>query len=308
MKIRLLIGVCALSVWLGGEALAAQLVRQGTPHEALFSLAFEGDRGFAAGSLGSLYESRDKGLAWSEVEGPPTHLAILGLDVEEDRVLTVGQLGEIFVRDASGWRAGENDSRDRLFAAAFAGDGAAIAVGAFGTILRSSDDGDSWQRVDIDWQSVLPDGFEPHLYDIAIAADGSAVVVGEFSLVLRSVDRGMTWQVAHHRKASLFGVAFDGAVGLAVGQDGIVLRSVDNGRQWRREDSALTGNLVDVALKGETAVAVGVRVAGISHDRGLTWRAVDDPDIEDGWYPAAAVRPDGGGLVAGHAGRIVSVD
>ena len=57
MKIRLLIGVCALSVWLGGEALAAQLVRQGTPHEALFSLAFEGDRGFAAGSLGSLYES-----------------------------------------------------------------------------------------------------------------------------------------------------------------------------------------------------------------------------------------------------------
>ena len=291
-----------------GGATGTAFVRQGTPHEALFALAFDGEEGYAAGELGSLFESGDGGATWTEAEGPPTGLSVLGLAAENGRILTVGQLGEIFVHDKDGWLEAENPDANRLFAAAFVGNGSAVAVGAFGTVLRSTDDGKSWQKVQIDWQAVLSDDFEPHLYDVAVAADGAVVLVGEFALVMRSADGGATWQRVHKGEASLFGIAFDGPEGLAVGQDGFVLRTADNGATWTGGESGLGGNLIDVSLKGGTAVAVGVRLAGISEDGGRTWRELKDPRLEEGWYSAAAPRPGGGSVVAGYAGRIVAVD
>lgn len=292
----------------GPGARAADLLREGTPHEALFAVAFDGSDGYAAGNLGSLFETDDGGATWTAIDGPPTDLAVLGIAADAGRVVTVGQLGEIFVRDGDDWAAAANDNEERLFSVALLGDGAAVAVGAFGTILRSTDNGESWTRIPVDWSAVLSDGFEPHLYDVAVASDGAVVAVGEFALVMRSADGGANWQSVHTGEESLFGVALDGAHGLAVGQDGLVLSTSDDGKSWGGGPSGLAGNLIDVSLDGETAVAVGVRVAGISRDAGATWNELEDRQLESGWFPAAAVRPGGGTVVAGYAGRIVAID
>ncbi|WP_157534520.1 hypothetical protein [Hydrocarboniphaga effusa] len=41
------------------------VVLQGKAHQALFSVAFDGDRGVAVGAMGELLESSDGGKSWN---------------------------------------------------------------------------------------------------------------------------------------------------------------------------------------------------------------------------------------------------
>lgn len=306
----ILAAVVIAAGFLAGAARAdgtARLVRQGTPHEALFGIAFDGSRGLAVGALGAVLETSNAGRSWQKVEGPSTNLALLGVAIRGNKGIAVGQLGSTFVTDGGPWRAAQSEAEERLFSVGLVSDRVAVAVGAFGTIVRSLDGGETWQRQEIDWVSVLEEDFEPHLYDVTMTDEGAVVIVGEFGLVLRSEDAGASWRKVRKGEESLFGVAFAGHYGLAVGQDGAVVSTADAGRSWQAVKSGLDANLLDVWLHNDKAVVVGVRSAAISEDGGRSWQRLAEEGLDEGWHQAVSAADDLP-VAVGYAGRMLTIE
>ena len=277
----LLAGLFAVATGIHASDSPISLVRAGLPHDALYDITFVGQSGVAVGAHGALATSNDGGKTWSSSE-PVSELALLGVAASSNRLLIVGQQGEIFAGpDPQRLRRVESPTEERLFSVAFNEDGLAVAVGGFGTVLVSKDYGSSWQQEFLDWGELHPEGLEAHLYDVSINAAGEILICGEFAMILSSRNQGKTWRVRHRGDASLFAMYIDDSgTGLAVGQDGSILRTTNGGRKWRSIDTEGAANLLDVwhSEHGE-AVAIGIRAMWRSSDAGKSWAEIDGRSI-----------------------------
>lgn len=296
-------------------------VRRGTAHDAVFALSMAADgRGLAVGAAGTMLTTADHGRTWVE-QKPVTGLGLLGVATAGARQIAVGQGGAVLVRSGGGdWRTVDSGSDQRLFAVAIDEAGVAIAVGAFGTILKSADGGGTWSAFKPDWAVMSEQGIEPHLYAVSLGTDGTVTVAGEGGFILRSAISGAAdWNVLHvgdlaNQKgdASLFALSLtpDGR-GYAGGQDGALLMTADGGASWQPIGSGTREILLGVVPVGDgvlVCTTYGLR-RGTPDDAGkLRWQAVADDRIGGGWYAAMTPAGDGNSvLLAGHAGRIVRV-
>ncbi|MBK8992862.1 MAG: hypothetical protein IPM40_14830 [Gammaproteobacteria bacterium] len=134
-----------------------------------------------------------------------------------------------------------------------------IAVGAYGSYLRTSDGGRSWihdtARID------NPD--ELHYYAIVSGGSGRLLIVGESGSMFRSRDGGASWEaLSHAYEGTLFGaLAFTpGDAVCAFGLQGTVLVSPDFGDTWRRLDSPTESVLAGgtIARDGEALIVGNV--------------------------------------------------
>lgn len=301
-----------LGLWLllANIAVAAEPIfevrHQGIAHDALYDICFDESVGFAGGVAGALLRSEDGGLTWSQQSslGPE---AVLGLDCTSSTTLAVGQGGLILKKGGEAWRRIESGTEARLLSVSSNEDGLAVAVGGFGAVLRSRDGGDSWEPLTFDWEALLNDFLEPHIYDVQVSGDGVITIVGEFGLVLHSTDGGDSWNMTHHGEASLFALELDGNVGYAVGQDGIVLRTEDGAQTWRKLSSGTQANLLDVLTDRDGVVHVtGIRMLLQSADGGNTWVSRQPGDVDSRWYQSLSISK-AGVLMVGHSGRIVQI-
>ena len=317
--LRLIIAVfclCAVSMVpaLASTDTTITAVSSGTAHEALFGLCMNGTRVIAVGQHGLVLDSDDAGETWTERERF-TSAALLDVDCGDRTELYVGQSGELYRRHDGELEAVSSGTDARLMSVGQSPDGnLAVAVGAFGAILISTDDGRTWQHSSLDWFAVLEDYVEPHLYDVHVANDGSITVIGEFALVLQSTDGGMTWQKRHQGESSLFGLNIDSVgIGFAVGQEGTVLTTRDAGESW----AAIATPSNDILLNvGRTAagdiVATGIRKFIVSSDQGATWLEYADAALTTGWYQGLALLSTDAArqsvLLAGHQARILKIE
>ena len=217
-----------------------EIIRSGIPHDAIYALDFEGEKGIAAGNYGLMLETKDGGGSWTVVP-PATNLAVLGIATKGDRQVAVGMQGLIMTRSGDAdWQTIDSGFESRMLNVAIGKSGLTIAVGEFGFIGKSTDFGQTWKSItSYDWMNVNQDGYEPHLYDAAVFDDGTALVAGEFGVIMLSMDGGETWEAVNQADESVFDVHFaiDGSnTGYAIGQDGLVLRTADDGRTWTRID------------------------------------------------------------------------
>lgn len=282
---------------------------QGTVHQALFALDFDGPRGIAVGAAGEVQTSADGGKTWKK-DKLPTDIALLGVHTDAVRTIAVGQSGTVFVRGTEGaWQKVSAGTEKRLFSVSSNLEGLAVAAGEFGVLLLSEDGGRSWHPLTLDWMQVGTDGgAEPHLYGAHVAADGAISVVGEFGLVLRSVDRGRTWSVQNKASASLFALHVrDNGTGFAVGQDGYALRTTDGGLTWTCIDVGTKAILNGVYSSPDGRVTVtAMREMMVSTDDGASWTAIENPEVTTLWY--VGIDASGADVLAvGQAGRIVRI-
>jgi photosystem II stability/assembly factor-like uncharacterized protein len=289
------------------------VLRQGIAHDALYDLCFDARGGVAVGAAGTLLEAGTAGEDWRPHAGEPlTTLALLGAGCGGGRRLAVGQVGTMLLDEGSGWTRVESGTGQRLLAADLDSAGLAFAVGGFGTVLRSRDGGRHWESLAFDWQAIVEDFAEPHLYAVEVAEDGVVTIVGEFEMVLRSTDGGDSWMRVHRGDASLFGLHLrpDGA-GFAVGQQGRVLATRDGGASWQVLDTGQDASLLDVwSAPDGSIVASGMRTMLSSSDAGESWRVIEGADIATGWYAGLAEPTAGAGtrlVSAGHTGRVLVV-
>jgi photosystem II stability/assembly factor-like uncharacterized protein len=121
----------------------------------------------------------------------------------------------------------------------FADERRGLAVGAYGSLLATSDGGQTWEP-----RSVI-EGDDFHLNGIAQAPDGSIYLAAEAGRLYRSDDGGLTWKsLTSPYQGSFFGVLpmTDGGV-LAFGLRGNLFRSTDRGATWIRIETGTEATL-----------------------------------------------------------------
>ena len=151
----------------------------------------------------------------------------------------------------------------------------AVAVGDFGTILRTTDAGETWTGQN--------SGKSSRLIAIARTDSTTAIVVGDTGVILRTTDGGRTW--ASQTSGTLLplrGVSFYGRdMGTAVGgessaggpQPCVILQTTDGGLSWRGSTPNVSTILNGVCHTGPmTCTAVGMNdiILGTT-DGGRTW-------------------------------------
>jgi photosystem II stability/assembly factor-like uncharacterized protein len=186
---------------------------------------------WAVGHDAIILKSSDAGRHWRRVHDDPARQAPL-LDVlfiDALHGFAVGAYGTFLQSNDGGehWFARGISANDfHLNAMTRLGDGTLLIVGEHGTLLRSVDDGVSWQALVSpyvgSWFGVLPVGVH------------AALVFGLRGQLWRSDDAGAHWTALPvATQASLQGgrVLDDGTV-VVVGYDGVVLTSTDQARHF----------------------------------------------------------------------------
>lgn len=156
------------------------------------------------------------------------------------------------------------------------GDGMIIAVGDRGHILRSTDEGASWQ------QSPAPVSIL--LTTIDAAADGTLLAAGHDAVILRSTDEGASWEIVHREpewEQPILDLHMISAThGFAIGAYGLYLETDDGGMSWT-ERSIYDGDshlYASARLRdGSLLIAGEFGTLLRSEDEGATWAELDSP-------------------------------
>ena len=145
----------------------------------------------------------------------------------------------------------DNPDKYHLYGITRSSAGTLLVAGEAGTLLRSTDDGDSWERVDY----VYAGSF----FDAVSAGDGSLLIFGLRGNVFRSTDEGASWVPVqtNDQRTLMSGMATDDGTVVLAGAAGAVLFSDDNGVTFREipTDGGLVYSDVDLASDGRILLA-----------------------------------------------------
>jgi photosystem II stability/assembly factor-like uncharacterized protein len=149
-----------------------------------------------------------------------------------------------------------------------------VAVGALGTVIITSDGGETW---------AAPEGSLPgnqFLWGVCFGDSLRGVIVGKGGAVWWTADGGQHWAAGlSNTLEDLLDVAmFSSLDGLAVGRGGTVLRTTDGGANWTALASGTTKALMGVStLNASTAIAVGDFTILRTADGGDSWSEIAHP-------------------------------
>ena len=164
---------------------------------------------------------------------------------------------------------------DNLYGVDFGDSDHGIATGYFGTILRTSDGGQHWVRINSTTQELIR--------RVDMVSASKAWAIGHRGSILHSHDGGITWVSQKQANATyLRDISFASEkIGWAVGHDATILHTRDGGATWQKQKlSGYKGRdlprLNGVAALNETsAVLVGeFGVVGLTRDGGENWQLV----------------------------------
>ncbi len=131
-----------------------------------------------------------------------------------------------------------------------------ITSGAWGTLLRSSNNGATW--------STPTTGITDFLYDVTTDPISSVVTVGTGGSIFTSADNGANWALTAgptKTRQNINGLTASDSLLVAVGDNGVILNSSNDGVDWVRQTAApeypsifptatcTTSHLRDVAWK-----------------------------------------------------------
>ena len=152
-----------------------------------------------------------------------------------------------------------------------------VVVGERGVILRSTDQGQTWQG------AALPPA--PTLTGVSCArGTARGWAVGHDALILGTTDAGRTWHQQWQGKnledSFLDVLALDAQHVIAVGAYGLFVTTADGGRTWERRkilDEDYHLNQVACGPGGTLYIAGEHGTLLRSADQGATWQRIDSP-------------------------------
>ncbi len=208
-------------------------IRLNTPKEfSCYGADFHSDGSiYLAGSFGMVVRSEDFGDTW-EIMKPCTTNFLRDIRMDTRGFGTAVGYGLILRFDPASnkWHKSLMTNGYHLQSVAFGADGCGIAVGRWGIIYTTSDNGKTWRK-----QSRF---FSPNLLGIASDDRGNIVAVGVEGHILFSHDLGKSWRTAWLGNLGDIGninaVCSPGTgIFYAATQNGRLLISRDAGRSWK---------------------------------------------------------------------------
>lgn len=139
-----------------------------------------------------------------------------------------------------------------LRGASFINGNTGTVVGYHGTIVRTTDGGNSW--------TIQSSGTTENLWAVSFTDTSNGTAVGEGGTILRTTNGGDNWvSQASGTTEQLRGVSFvDASSGTAVGGAGTILRTTDGGNTWIPQPSGTSDTLFGVFfIDANTGTAVG---------------------------------------------------
>lgn len=127
----------------------------------------------------------------------------------------------------------KSGTRLPLFTATASGPNDCMVAGALGHLLRTTDGGKHWVKVD------APKGFNANLLGMARGKNPSEIwAVGPNAHLIHSSDDGKTWvDESLHRSETLNDVYFtDDMNGWVIGELGVIKHTTDGGKTWTEMD------------------------------------------------------------------------
>ncbi len=204
----------------------------------------------------------------------------------------------VYVYGTNGWSTQVSNTARNLNGVFFQPDGRkGFAVGALGTIVRTTDAGETWATVTSgttnDLNSVwftsdqdgwaagnagtvlkTTDGGASWTRDLTVSASENlrcvrfadadhGWFVGASGVVVRTADGGGTWSRTHPTAQQLNGVSFaDTSNGWAMGGNGVILGTHDGGRSWYIVQPSVTGLELTSVWRASNTLAWGVGAQG----------------------------------------------
>lgn len=251
---------------------------------------------------------------------------LLDIARHDGRWMVVGERGHILISDdAESWRQVAAPTRVMLTAVVIGDGGTGFAVGHDATILRTRDNGDTWERVYEDPEEQAP------LLDVVIAGPDRAVAVGAYGLYVETRDGGESWsrRVLEPRDLEDAGADGGGAgeeeeedyyydfhlndIAIAdsgrwyiAAEAGTVYRSDDQGESWLRLPSPYEGSFFGVLpLDGDDVLLFGLQGRLYrSGDAGASWRRIETGT--DATLSSGLRLDDGTAMVVGYAGIVLN--
>lgn len=101
-----------------------------------------------------------------------------------------------------------------------------LVVGDSGIILRTTDGGKNWTKINT--------SFPNDLSSVVFASENVAFASGSNGLIIKSIDGGLTWTSLNTSQSNvLYSVnSIDGSVGYSTGMNGIIIKTIDGGVTW----------------------------------------------------------------------------
>lgn len=157
----------------------------------LLKVWFDGDLGYVLGAYNVFLQTSDGGATWA---------------AHNNRL--------------------DNPNKYHLYGITRSSGGTLLVAGEAGTLLRSLDNGDTWQRI----ESPYPGSF----FGTVAAADGSLLIYGLRGNVFRSSDDGASWSAVNtgDSRTLMCGTASDDGTVVLAGSAGAVLYSRDSGASF----------------------------------------------------------------------------
>ena len=240
---------------------------------------------------------------------PMAHRSILVAGAAAgDRLVAVGERGHILLSDDGGqhWRQVQTPTRTLLTAVAFADANNGWAVGHDAVILRTTDAGESWQRV-----HFAPELDQP-LLDVWFKDAQNGFAMGAYGYFLATADGGVTW---HEQRVSeeddwhlnRLSRCTTGRLYIAA-EAGSIYVSDNGGGQWAKLPLDYEGSMFGILpLKADTVLAYGLRGNLFrSQDAGQSWSKV--PTGTQSTLSDALQLADGRIVIAGQAGTVLVSD
>jgi photosystem II stability/assembly factor-like uncharacterized protein len=220
-------------------------------------------RGFVAGNAisqrGRIFDTWTSGTLWSKTVFAEGTFDILALwFVDSYNGTAVGDSGLILRRDqhTANWLREDSGVSEHLTGVSFANESTGIIVGTKGTVLTTTNGGDTW----FNWGAKRV--FDNDLYDVSFIDASTGTAVGTNGAIWHTTDGGETWiPQSSATIEALFGVwqiTADRCV--AVGRNGTIVSTTNGGTDWVEQTSGTSNYLMDVTFSDSvsgTAVGYG---------------------------------------------------
>lgn len=243
-------------------------------YDAIQALAAHGEKVAAGTRSGAVLVSSDGGRSWTRqpIAGPSS---INGMDVCPDgRFIAIDFYRKLWMADAtlSAWTAQSLEEPHTALAVHCDRQGRWWVAGTGALIVRSDDQGKSWQKTDL--QEDL------QITTVQMVDELNGFATGEFGTVVVTTDGGQTWTKRgalpeeFYPYAALFVSASEGWV---TGLAGQVVHTTDGGLTWTLQLNRAGAPLYRLFMHAGVPHAVGAGGA-VVRLQGEEWVAVAYPD------------------------------
>lgn len=180
----------------------------------------------------------------------------------------------------------------------------AIAAGEFGTIIRTTDGGSTWETV--------PVATTEPLFGLSFVNANTGWAVGANSAVLKTTDGGMTWTqqtvsvMTHFREVCFVDENTGWVAGGPVGGeevDPVILKTTDGGETWETQDNDFTVRTMYFVNASHGFVAGGADFMRTT-DGGESWETYDPGPPS--WFGSVVFADELKGWIAGGQGFVAT--